>query len=94
MLGSGKQAGSSSLPFLLLKVSFAIIQRFPKWRLKEIQHGSLMMYAVCVFSTVLKGLAYPVNGIIMGGLDWKFTMAGECAFLLMKAGITWYATNK
>ena len=24
--------------------------------------------------TVLKGLAYPVNGIIMGGLDWKFTM--------------------
>ena len=23
---------------------------------------------------VLKGLAYPVNGIIMGGLDWKFTM--------------------
>jgi hypothetical protein len=24
---------------------------------------------------VLKGLAYPVNGIIMGGLDWKFTMA-------------------
>ena len=26
-------------------------------------------------SPVLKGLAYPVNGIIMGGLDWKFTMA-------------------
>ena len=25
-------------------------------------------------SIVLKGLAYPVNGIIMGGLDWKFTM--------------------
>ena len=23
---------------------------------------------------VLKGLAYPVNGISMGGLDWKFTM--------------------
>jgi hypothetical protein len=23
---------------------------------------------------ILKGLAYPVNGIIMGGLDWKFTM--------------------
>ena len=23
---------------------------------------------------VLKGLAYPVNGIIMGGLDWRFTM--------------------
>lgn len=27
------------------------------------------------YSPVLKGLAYPVNGIIMGGLDWKFTMA-------------------
>jgi len=23
---------------------------------------------------VAKGLAYPVNGIVMGGLDWKFTM--------------------
>ena len=23
---------------------------------------------------MLKGLAYPVNGISMGGLDWKFTM--------------------
>ncbi len=31
--------------------------------------------------TVLKGLAYPVNGIIMGGLDWKFTMAGKCVLL-------------
>ena len=25
-------------------------------------------------SKVLKGFAYPVNGIIMGGLDWKFSM--------------------
>ena len=25
--------------------------------------------------TVIKGLAYPVNGIVMGGLDWKFTMS-------------------
>lgn len=23
---------------------------------------------------ICKGLAYPINGIIMGGLDWKFTM--------------------
>mmetsp|Transcript_31060 Transcript_31060/g.46311 ORF Transcript_31060/g.46311 Transcript_31060/m.46311 type:complete len:91 (-) Transcript_31060:290-562(-) len=28
---------------------------------------------VCMI-IVLKGLAYPVNGIVMGGLDWKFTM--------------------
>mmetsp|Transcript_23534 Transcript_23534/g.23975 ORF Transcript_23534/g.23975 Transcript_23534/m.23975 type:complete len:195 (-) Transcript_23534:193-777(-) len=27
-----------------------------------------------LLTQVLKGLAYPVNGIIMGGLDWKFSM--------------------
>jgi Na+-driven multidrug efflux pump len=31
--------------------------------------------ALVSIDAVLKGLAYPVNGIIMGGLDWKFTMA-------------------
>ena len=59
----------------------------------ESQYGSLLMYAVCAYATVLKGLAYPVNGIIMGGLDWNFTMAGECVFLLMKDDTTCYATN-
>lgn len=27
------------------------------------------------FNLVCKGLAYPVNGILMGGLDWRFSMA-------------------
>jgi len=57
----------------------------------------------CVFSTtVLKGLAYPVNGIIMGGLDWKFTVLAMwaanavCVGLLRFGGVVtlnkvWYA---
>lgn len=51
---------------------------------------------------MLKGLAYPVNGIIMGGLDWKFTMLSMwaanvvCVGLLRFGGVVtlskvWYA---
>jgi Na+-driven multidrug efflux pump len=36
---------------------------------------------------VLKGLAYPVNGIIMGGLDWKFTMVVMWISNLVCAGM-------
>jgi len=38
--------------------------------------GKHILTIVCVsqHTAVLKGLAYPVNGISMGGLDWKFTM--------------------
>lgn len=32
------------------------------------------IFPAVLLTQVLKGLAYPVNGIIMGGLDWKFTM--------------------
>jgi len=32
------------------------------------------IFPAVLATQVLKGLAYPVNGIIMGGLDWKFTM--------------------
>jgi len=44
---------------------------------------------VCVWCVFLsEGLAYPVNGIIMGGLDWLFTMTvmwianGACVGLI------------
>jgi putative MATE family efflux protein len=33
------------------------------------------VFPVVLLTQVLKGLAYPVNGIIMGGLDWKNSMA-------------------
>lgn len=40
-----------------------------------------------IHSLVLKGLAYPVNGIIMGGLDWKFTMIAMWAANFICVGI-------
>ena len=40
----------------------------------SIREASSVIFPVVLITQVLKGLAYPVNGIIMGGLDWKFTM--------------------
>lgn len=39
-----------------------------------IREAALSIFPVVLVTQALKGLAYPVNGIIMGGLDWKFTM--------------------
>lgn len=41
----------------------------------SIREASRVIFPAVMVTQVLKGLAYPVNGIIMGGLDWKFTMA-------------------
>lgn len=40
-----------------------------------VREASRAIFPAVLATQVLKGLAYPVNGIIMGGLDWKFTMA-------------------
>ena len=40
----------------------------------SIREASRVIFPAVMVCQVLKGLAYPVNGIIMGGLDWKFTM--------------------
>lgn len=40
-----------------------------------IREASAAVFPVVLITQVLKGLAYPVNGIIMGGLDWKNSMA-------------------
>ena len=39
-----------------------------------VQHAAAAIFPAVLLTQVLKGLAYPVNGIIMGGLDWVFTM--------------------
>ena len=39
-----------------------------------VQAAAISIFPVVLITQVLKGLAYPVNGIIMGGLDWFFTM--------------------
>jgi len=39
-----------------------------------VREVAMAIFPAVLVTQVLKGLAYPVNGIIMGGLDWKFTM--------------------
>jgi putative MATE family efflux protein len=39
-----------------------------------VRDAALGIFPAVLATQVLKGLAYPVNGISMGGLDWKFTM--------------------
>ena len=39
-----------------------------------IREASSVIFPAVLLTQVFKGLAYPVNGIIMGGLDWLFTM--------------------
>eukprot|EP00934_Nitzschia_sp_Nitz4_P004039 Nitzschia sp. Nitz4//scaffold96_size78090//49959//51670//NITZ4_005499-RA/size78090-augustus-gene-0.15-mRNA-1//-1//CDS//3329560588//4029//frame0 len=40
----------------------------------EVQAAAQGIFPAVLVTQVLKGLAYPTNGIIMGGLDWLFTM--------------------
>ena len=41
-----------------------------------VRSASATIFPAVLVTQVFKGLAYPVNGIIMGGLDWVFTMVG------------------
>ena len=44
-----------------------------------IRDASATIFPAVLLTQVFKGLAYPVNGIIMGGLDWIFTMTAMWA---------------
>ncbi|CAJ1930502.1 unnamed protein product [Cylindrotheca closterium] len=39
-----------------------------------VQEACRVIFPAVLVTQVFKGLAYPVNGIVMGGLDWLFTM--------------------
>ena len=39
-----------------------------------IRDAAATIFPVVLVTQTLKGLAYPVNGIVMGGLDWVFSM--------------------
>ena len=39
-----------------------------------IRTASAAIFPIVLLTQILKGLAYPVNGIIMGGLDWVYSM--------------------
>lgn len=44
-----------------------------------IQNASATIFPAVLLTQIFKGLAYPVNGIIMGGLDWVFAMTSMWA---------------
>jgi len=39
-----------------------------------IQQAAATIFPAILLTQILKGLAYPVNGILMGGLDWWYSM--------------------
>jgi len=45
----------------------------------DIQQACLSIMPVVLLTQVAKGLAYPVNGVVMGGLDWTFSTAAMWA---------------
>ena len=53
----------------------------------QVQIAALNIFPVVLLTQVFKGLAYPVNGIIMGGLDWFFAM-----FTMWMANLSCIAT--
>lgn len=39
-----------------------------------VQNECLSIFPIVLLTQILKGFAYPVNGILMGGLDWTYSM--------------------
>ena len=40
----------------------------------EVQAAAAAIFPMVLATQTAKGLCYPVNGVIMGGLDWKYSM--------------------
>ncbi|GAX25364.1 hypothetical protein FisN_5Lh461 [Fistulifera solaris] len=59
-----------------------------------VQQAALAVFPAVLLTQVLKGLAYPVNGILMGGLDWVFSMTAMWVANVVCVGmITLLAAN-
>ena len=56
----------------------------------DIRAAATGIFPAVLLTQVLKGLAYPVNGIMMGGLDWFFTMASMWLANLACVGLIWF----
>lgn len=52
-----------------------------------IQEACKVIFPAMLVTQVFKGLAYPVNGIVMGGLDWLFSMIAMWAANLVCVGM-------
>ena len=53
----------------------------------QVRAASKAIFPVVLVTQVFKGLAYPVNGIVMGGLDWIFTMLAMWAANIVCVGM-------
>lgn len=52
-----------------------------------VQEAAAAIFPAVLLTQVFKGLAYPVNGIIMGGMDWIFTMVAMWAANFVAVGM-------
>ena len=52
-----------------------------------VQEACKVIFPAVLVTQVFKGLAYPVNGIVMGGLDWLFTMIAMWAANIVCVGM-------
>jgi putative MATE family efflux protein len=59
-----------------------------------VQSAALTIFPAVMLTQVLKGLAYPVNGIGMGGLDWWYSMAVMWLANLSCLGLLRYFASK
>lgn len=56
-----------------------------------VQSAAASVFPAVLVTQVFKGLAYPVNGIIMGGLDWIFTMLSMWVANIVCIGLVCWA---
>jgi Na+-driven multidrug efflux pump len=52
-----------------------------------IRSAAASIFPAVLLTQVFKGFAYPVNGIIMGGLDWIFSMMAMWAANIVCIGM-------
>lgn len=76
-------AAATTLPFFLLAQSEEMRRRF--FGVSKLVNANSSFY----FNIVVKGFSLPMNGIIMGGMDWSAAMWSMCAsnvacFLVLK----------
>lgn len=55
-----------------------------------VRDASATIFPIVLATQTAKGLCYPVNGVIMGGLDWKYTMIAMWAANFACVGLIKY----
>jgi Na+-driven multidrug efflux pump len=54
---------------------------------EAVRSASAVIFPAVLVTQICKGFAYPTNGIIMGGLDWVFTMLAMWAANIVCVGM-------